>query len=631
MKRESTEPSTIAKPYRLRVLSGEVELGRYVLAEGDNVVGGAGNANVVIAHENVSRRHAVVRVGKRVVSVRDLGSKNGTYVNGKAVRSCKVEAGDVINFGPVEAVLEVIEQGDAVLALAFSEDAIEGGDTRSTRTETETDRGIAGGADAGWLRLVCDLGEEILGPGRRDIGNALQILVEGLGATAAWLAEVHPETIVIHGSVGPFEAGRLKDLLGDRIDVIRSTASAAKGSLAVDGPNAGQSVACCWSGSHSSPPTVLAVAGDDRGRTWSLSLIEHSLQLFMAPVLNDVPDSGSQTRGALPRLTFSNGYVVARSEPMRRVYDQLQSVAGRSFRVLISGETGVGKEDAARILHDSSPHQKGPFVPINCAAIPPELFESELFGIERGVATGVDARHGFFQRSHGGTLFLDEISEVPRAMQAKLLRAIQDRLICRVGSGRPEEIDVNIISATNRDPGTLLRSGALREDLYYRLAEFRVHIPPLRERREDIAPLMNAFLTREIEASGKRLRGLTAAALDRLTRAPWPGNVRELNNVMMRLVASCPDGGVVDSSSVASAVADASAQQTLGRSDTSSDFDHKAQIAVLERRLIISALEQTGGNRAAAAHLLHITANGLAKKIDRLGIDARPTRLNRSQ
>ncbi|HEX6834942.1 MAG TPA: sigma-54-dependent Fis family transcriptional regulator, partial [Polyangia bacterium] len=234
--------------------------------------------------------------------------------------------------------------------------------------------------------------------------------------------------------------------------------------------------------------------------------------------------------------------MVARSDEMQKVLELARRVAHVDSTVLVTGESGVGKERVARFIHDESSRATRPFIAINCAAVTETLLESELFGHAKGSFTGATTdRAGLFEAAHGGTLFLDEVGEVPAAMQAKLLRVLQEREVRRVGENKSRPIDVRVLAATNRDLGAAVEDGTFRKDLYYRLRVVELRIPPLRERRADILPLARAFLATAIERSKSQRTikacGLTPQAADQLVRYDWPGNVRELENAVERAVA----------------------------------------------------------------------------------------------
>src|SRR3990170_3313463 len=240
------------------------------------------------------------------------------------------------------------------------------------------------------------------------------------------------------------------------------------------------------------------------------------------------------------RQVWGLGKLVGTSAPMQEVYRLLELAAPTPAPVLISGESGTGKELVARTLHELSPRAKGPFVAVNCAAIPETLLESEIFGHEKGAFTGeLERRPGCFELAHEGTLFLDEIAEMNPGTQAKFLRILQDGLVRRLGSKTEISVDVRVLAATNHDPVKALRDGTFREDLYYRLNVVSLTIPPLRERREDIPVLIQAFLEEFDTKYDKRIRSVDEAVLRTLTSQPWPGNVRELRNTIERAAIVC--------------------------------------------------------------------------------------------
>jgi two-component system response regulator AtoC len=305
--------------------------------------------------------------------------------------------------------------------------------------------------------------------------------------------------------------------------------------------------------------------------------------------------------------------LVGESPAMLPVYDLIRQVAPTKSAVLITGETGTGKELVARAIHDLSPRSAKLFVPLNCTAIPADLLESELFGHVRGAFTGAHAeRVGKFKMADEGTLFLDEIGDMAQPLQAKLLRVLQEGVIEPVGSNRRVTIDVRIVSSTNRDLRSGIRDGAFREDLFYRLNVFQVHLPPLRERREDIGDLANAFLAQFAKELGKPPLFVANEALQALERYGWPGNVRELRNVMERAaVLAAP--GEVPQSLIRSLLPEEGLSGSL-------DLNLDRALAETERKVILRALMETKDNKAAAAGLLGIGERTLWTKLKKHGL-----------
>jgi two-component system nitrogen regulation response regulator GlnG len=313
------------------------------------------------------------------------------------------------------------------------------------------------------------------------------------------------------------------------------------------------------------------------------------------------------------------------SEAMRRVVADVERVAPTDFTVLITGETGSGKEVVARAIHRQSRRSAGPFVPVDCGSIPASLIESELFGHEKGSFTGADrTRLGKFELASGGTLFLDEISNLPLDVQPKLLRALQERRIWRVGAARGLAVDIRVIAATNQDLAGLVRESLFRRDLYHRLNEFSITVPPLRERGQDILYLAHRFFELTNRELKKGVHGFSDAAAEVLLGYRWPGNVRELRNVIRRAVLLAED--CIDPSHLSicilPAAADVRPLDLEGELDGSIPLREMVRRAVasLERRVLARALRQTGGNKAEAARLLQIDYKTIHKKTREYGI-----------
>jgi two-component system NtrC family response regulator len=313
--------------------------------------------------------------------------------------------------------------------------------------------------------------------------------------------------------------------------------------------------------------------------------------------------------------------IIGESGQMVEVISLVQRVAASEATVLIRGESGTGKELIAKAIHYASPRAARPLVRVNCAALPENLLESELFGHEKGSFTGAIAtRKGRFELADTGTLFLDEIGDLPLHLQAKLLRVLQEREFERVGSSQPIKVNVRILSATHRDLESLMRAGHFRDDLYYRLNVVTILVPPLRERRQDLPPLMDHFLELFAAKNGKSLRGFSRAARDALLRYDYPGNVRELENLIERAVVLCR-GDVIDRGDL---------PLMLDEPDAASEAPTQLTAAVegLERRMIREALKRANGVQTRAAELLGVTERALRYKLKKYGLqgeDADPS------
>ncbi|MEK7385091.1 MAG: sigma-54 dependent transcriptional regulator [candidate division NC10 bacterium] len=317
---------------------------------------------------------------------------------------------------------------------------------------------------------------------------------------------------------------------------------------------------------------------------------------------------------------------VGRNRQMLDIFDTIRKTADSLSTVLITGESGTGKELVARALHEESSRRTGPFVSVNCGAIPETLMESEFFGHLKGAFTGaVASTTGLFSAANGGTLFLDEITEVPHSVQVKLLRAIQEREVRRVGDTRDVKVDVRLIAASNRDVAKAVAGGMLREDLFYRLNVIPIHIPPLRERREDI-PLLVAHFIKKIAAElGKSVRGVTPEALAILESYHWPGNIRELENVIERALV-LGSGEMLDTDALPADLRRPRDVQDVPVEIPESGLDLQATLDQIEQRYIQMALSRTGGVQTRAAELLRVSFRQLRYKLQKYGTRSTPSR-----
>ncbi len=603
-------------------LTGEADGTRltYDLSDGEHLLGAGGECDVLLETAGVSRRQATLTVSDGTLTVKDLDSKNGTFVNGRRIDERTVDEGDWIGFGPVVLYVVRVHPDDARVAIPL--------DPHRRRSElpdsTTQVRAIARRAEdepPNWVVLLNNLTGLLVGAAAPDLTDALSCLSAELGAAGACLVEWgnggDPVVLCACGTI----------LEGAGLDLVAETfASAVAGvdaeSVVINGRVDGDEM-LTWAAAStpSTSPWGLVLVGDFAHRRAAGPLLEAVLRMLLhsksEPVHIEV-GIGSTTP---PELYFSPRHVVGRSTAMAEVYAQLRQLLRGDIPVLITGETGVGKEHVAETLYASSARREGPFVAVNCAAIPSELLEAELFGIESGVATGVTARKGKFQLARGGFLFLDEIGDMSLELQAKLLRALQQLEIHPLGARAPEPIDVRIITATNTDLQALINANRFRRDLYYRVAGFTVRVPPLRARRGDIPAFVEHFMRLYSEEIGKSVRGITVKALNAIATAPWLGNVRELEHEVRRLVYLCPENQAIDSTMLSPAILHPTAQQQLDDFDVSGDLDLDTAVADLERKMIAAALARTKGNRSQAAKLLGISRNGLALKIDRLGLD----------
>jgi len=329
-----------------------------------------------------------------------------------------------------------------------------------------------------------------------------------------------------------------------------------------------------------------------------------SLILQNALLLQNLQSDRDELKSQLDANRF--GDIIGSCPPMLDVFKTVEKAATADISVLITGETGTGKELIARALHRRSPRAKAAFIAVNCGAIPENLIESELFGHVRGAFTGaVATRQGKFQQANGGTLFLDEIGELPVSLQVKLLRALQERVVMKVGDTKPERVDIRIVAATNRDLEQEMRQGAFREDLYYRLNVINVHLPPLRERGDDVVVLAKYLLAKYVEELGSTVKGFTPNALIAIRKYDWPGNVRQLENRIKKAIVMCDKSlvGAEDLDLFPEALAPISTL-TQARED-------------FQRRYILEVLERNNGNRTKTARDLGVDPRTIFRYLER--------------
>jgi two-component system, NtrC family, response regulator AtoC len=334
--------------------------------------------------------------------------------------------------------------------------------------------------------------------------------------------------------------------------------------------------------------------------------------------LRDILRENEQLKAAVSR-SRSNRRMVGESAAAKRLVEEIMQVAPYKTSVLITGESGVGKELVARTIHELSPRAKHSWVAINCSAIPRDLMESELFGYIKGAFTGATQnRSGRLEQAYGGTLFLDEIGDLDPGLQAKLLRVLQEREFSAVGSDEVKSVDVRFIAASNRDLKELVRQGKFREDLLYRLDVYNIHVPPLRVRREDIPFLAQGFLKELAIETDKAVRGFTPAALEELERHGWPGNIRELRNTVERALLSCR-GDLIDTRDLPPAL-QAAAVASTAMPDNPGERQLDEWLAEVEKRAILQALADCAGVQVQAARKLGVSERSLWHRIKKLGI-----------
>lgn len=622
---------------------GEDDGAIFLLAEGQQLVGSSSSCAVVLGGRSISRRHARLTVRSGTLVVEDLGSKNGTFVDDRRVSACEVPVGSELRFASVALRLDTADPDDGVLALDLLADPGAGPDEPASllskgvgRTQLSTlwepstgllrslPPTLADPSPWRWLdTLLARLAIPSPSEGAPtpsadpDIEAALEDLRQHLAATGvAWVDWRPRSETVVRAHVG--KLGALPTLTELRRH--HSPRPGARLRL-LDGEAPGRAVAACDRAEGASGLVA-----------WCDEAPAVTVPDLLLPLVRILDLAGPRRLDPEPPITpcslvLPPGMVRCTSPAMETLYRQMEQLLDGEGTILLQGETGVGKEHLARALHDSSPLADGPFVAVNCAAIPAELLEAEMFGIGKGVATGVEARRGRFAEAEGGTLFLDEVGELPLPLQSKLLRVLQERLIQPLG--RPaEKLEARLVAATNVALPRQVAEGTFRRDLYYRLAGYVLDVPPLRRRSEDLPLLIGHFLRRACAEARKPLRGLTVKALALLARHPWPGNVRELEHEVRRWVVRCGPNQAVGSDHLSPQVVEPPAvpgAQAPGE-NPADDRSLDEQLGELERLLLVRALERSAGNQAEAARRLGISRNGLAKRLRRHGIEAKDFR-----
>lgn len=375
---------------------------------------------------------------------------------------------------------------------------------------------------------------------------------------------------------------------------------------------------------HDTPIAVITAYGNAESAVQALKLgafdyISKPLQLEqLRTLVKSVLDAPQAAKKSLPAL--ATHAFLGQSAAILHIRAMVEKLARSLAPVYITGESGSGKERAARMIHEQGARAHAPFIPVNCGAIPENLMESEFFGHKKGAFTGADQeRNGFFQAANGGTLFLDEVADLPLAMQVKLLRAIQEKKVRKIGSAQEESIDVRIISATHQNLADCVTQGKFRQDLYYRLNVIELAMPSLREMADDIRLISQAILTRHCQAVGIKEPTLSPAAWQGLLSYDFPGNVRELENILERALALC-DGNMIDLEDL----------RLTPSKQEASELDHSSKLPYyplqdyldnMERAAILDALSKTRNNRTNGAKLLGVTFRSMRYRIERLGID----------
>ena len=583
-------------------------LKKYPLREREFIVGRSPRCDLIVENELFSRQHLRCVAEEGGLAIEDLKSTNGTYVNGQRVDKARVELNGSFVVGTLrfylkEGSLEEFAPSKELIPI-FNELAKE-----APRSLTET-------------RYIRDIYREILknllseGLAKSDWAWFLKQLayhvenLSELGDLALLKKTPQEVSVVLSVFKGSGSGGCLQEFIAD---FDRQVHQVPKGRRPL-----GKNRFCyCF-------PLVL---DDCPGALVYNSLpgrVEENERIvdFVSQLAKEIELLGGMGMGQdrLPVHTQggegkSDVEIVASSPVMKNLVSQAKKMARSDIFVLIHGESGTGKELFARLIHEHSSRKAGQFVALNCAAIPEHLLEAELFGSERGAYTGAFARkHGKLELASGGTLVLDEIGDMPLAVQTKLLRALQENEFYRLGGNEPIKVDLRIISLTHRDLKRLIADNRFRHDLYYRLVHHIIHVPPLRERPEDIASLINHFSYRYCSKISRPISGFSVQAHQVLMKYEWPGNVRQLENEVKRVVNLAEDGDVISldllSEEIRSSVLPVLGEPGFG-----------GETAEGGGQDLMSVLESCGWSQSQAARKLGMTYQGLHKKIKKLGLD----------
>jgi DNA-binding NtrC family response regulator len=566
-------------PFRLVAQDGERSLA-FPLAEGEHLVGAGEDCAVRLRHPTVSRRHARLVVTGGRLTVEDLGSRNGTRIDGERLElPATIDSEATLSFGSQACRVEAVEERDLVAGVSFA-------------PQPEPAEGVAAGPSRS------------APPTTAGFGSLSDFTLERLPALLARLEE-RPDRPTMAGLAGEALFATLPCLW---VEVTARSDDDERGILfraarADTAPAEGEAP---WGAGGAVRAGFLH---ENQARTFR-PLLETAASLLRLSGAGPRGEAPARDDTAPPSLPDPPTVV----PEMLRLYRDAARVARGDVGVLITGESGTGKEVLARYLHAASPRARQPFVALNCAALPRDLLEAELFGVERGVATGVEARAGRFEQADGGTLFLDEVGDMAAETQARILRVLQEGEVYRLGGQAPRSARVRVVAATNRDLDAMVEAGTFRTDLYHRIADWRVELPPLRERRADIPNLAAWFLARETARHGLGAAGISLAALERLEACRWPGNVRQLEREMARSALFLEPGQLLQTVHLHEDLRTGGAARPTGTL--------RERLEAVERREIERALENAGGQAQLAARELGIGRTTLYRRMKELGVSA---------
>ena len=552
---------------------------RFPLAEGSHRLGSSLESSVRLPHPSISRRHAMIHVRGGRAEIEDLGSRNGTRVGGRRVTARQpLKVGERVTLGAVSALLEEVADKDLEPAVTFAAAAPAATPATPAEPAAPDEDVTAATAALGTTRVFA----------LKLLPDLLARLTQRCGAirmsqaAGAALFESLPCLAV---EVRSGDRGLLFSARHDDVDDPWGHEARVE-----------------------SGPFTLRVGFVHPNHLRSYTPLVETCALLIQLAAGDETPAAAPPARLAPTLPEPPTVV----PEVRRLYADAGRVARGDVSVLIRGASGTGKEVLARYLHAASGRTRGPFVALNCAALPRDLLESELFGIERGVATGVESRAGKFELAAGGTLFLDEIGDMALETQARILRVLQEGEVYRLGGQEPRSADVRVLAASHRDLEAMQAEGSFRADLYHRVADWTVRLPRLTERRADIPNLAAYFLAREARRRGLEVAGISRGAMELLEAYAWPGNIRQLEREMARAALFLEHGELLESSHLQEVIRQARPAETLSL---------KARLERVERGEIRQALARHQGNVAAAAKELQMGLSTLYRRMQALGVD----------
>jgi transcriptional regulator with GAF, ATPase, and Fis domain len=580
-------------------------------------IGSAGGNDIAIAGHGLADYHAQIIFDGRDFNLSEVDTRGKILVNGKKKRRCKLVHNDRLTLGEVELTFSLYDE--AVAAEPNSEDTAATEISGLRKLYEFSQRLMEVKSVSALLDELMDAVIEVT-----NADKGFLILIEDKNEPRVAVARNLSQQNLPHG-VRHLSDSILQRVMSTKRPLIVSDAlhdEHFKASESVMNLKL-CSVMCAPLMAQGELLGILYVGNDNVVNLFEessldvLSIFAGQASLILQNAL--LVDSIKSDFDALKQQLDANrfGDIIGACPSMREVFRTVEKVAGADISVLITGETGTGKELIARAVHQGSARKDGPFVVVNCGAIPENLIESELFGHVRGAFTGaVATRPGKFQQAHGGTLFLDEVGELPLALQVKLLRALQEKVVMKVGDTKHEHVDIRIVAATNRDLEQEMKSGNFREDLFYRLNVINIHRPPLRERGDDVLVIAKYLLAKYVEEYASKVRGFTPNALIAIRKYDWPGNVRQLENRIKKAIVMC-DKTLVGSEDL-DMLPEATGTSVTTLAQAREDF---------QRRYILEMLERNNGNRTKTAEDLGVDPRTIFRYLERES-GQKPTKVN---